>query len=252
MSEQLDSAAYYHIAYGPHRIMNPLDDARFLSIAAQCELGPASRVLDIGSGNGWSALLLAKEWNCHCTQVDVSELWTARAHQLFEAHGLSERTDIHCTEAAQFVHAPAAYDLVLCLGTAPVYSGFSDALRVIARCVRPEGYVIIGEPSARLPLPKRYAEYLAMLQWSVYGERQLMHMIDDSGFELLWNLRSTKDEWDRYMSMQWKAVSDHARAHPDDEQAQEFLDWVRDEQEVYLRYQRHWVEWNVMLLRAIR
>jgi hypothetical protein len=53
------------------------------------------------------------------------------------------------------------------------------------------------------------------------------------------------------MSMQWKAVSDHARRHPEDEQAQEFLDWVRDEQEVYLRYQRHWVEWNVMLLRTI-
>ena len=111
--------------------------------------------------------------------------------------------------------------------------------------------MIIGEPTARLPLPKRYAEYLEMLQWDVHGERQLMKMIDDCGYEMLWNLRSTHDEWDRYMSLQWQSVSDHARAFADEEQSQDFLDWVRDEQEVYLRYQRHWVEWNVMLLRTI-
>ncbi|MBE0644126.1 MAG: class I SAM-dependent methyltransferase [Bacteroidetes bacterium] len=251
MKEQLDSAAYYHIAYTRHSIMNPLDDARFLRMASECELGPHARVLDIGSGNGWSALLLARDWNCFCTQVDISEQWTEQARVLFEAHGLSHRTEIHCMEAADFNCEEAPYDLVLCLGTAPVYGGFADALGVFSRCVRPDGYVIIGEPSARLPLPKRYAEYLAMLQWDVHGERQLMRIIDDSGFEMLWNLRSTRDEWDRYMGMQWKAISDHARAHPGDEQANEFLDWVRDEQEVYLRYQRHWVEWNVMLLRAI-
>ena len=251
MSEQLDSAAYYHIAYRPHRIMNPLDDHRFLALAAECGLGAESRVLDIGSGNGWASLLLAREYGCHCTQVDVSAQWTEAARALFAGYGLEANTAVHCMDARQFDAGEAEYDLLLCLGTAPVYGGFAEALRVFARAVRPDGFVVIGEPSARLPLPKRYAQYLEMLQWEVHGERQLMRIIDDSGFELLWDLRSTRDEWDRYMGMQWKAVSDHARAFPGDEQAHEFLDWVRDEQEVYLRYQRHWVDWNVLLLRAI-
>ncbi|MFZ1729042.1 MAG: class I SAM-dependent methyltransferase [Bacteroidota bacterium] len=251
MSEQLDSAAYYHIAYQQHRIMNPLSDERFLLLAEQCELGPESRVLDIGSGNGWSSLLLAKEWDCSSVQVDISEYWTDQARSLFGAHGFSARTAIHCMDAKNFAHEEAAYDLVVCLGTAPVYGGFAEALQVFSSCLKPDGRVIIGEPSARLPLPKRYAEYLKMLQWEVHGERQLMRIIDDGGFEMLWNLRSTQDEWDRYMSLQWQSVSDHARAFADEEQSQDFLEWVRDEQEVYLRYQRHWVEWNVMLLRAI-
>ncbi|MBR9975622.1 MAG: class I SAM-dependent methyltransferase [Bacteroidetes bacterium] len=251
MSEQLDSAAYYHIAYRRHRIMNPLDDNRFLAIAGQCDLGSQSRVLDIGSGNGWPALLLMREWGCHCTQVDVSAQWTEQASALFEEAGLSALTDIHTMDARQFDIGEAEYDLALCLGTAPVYGGFADALDVFARAVSHDGFVIIGEPSARLPLPKRYAQYLQMLQWEIHGERQLMNIIDKKGFELLWNLRSTRDEWDRYMGMQWKAVSDFARAHPGDEAAHEFLDWVRDEQEVYLRYQRHWLDWNVMLLRAV-
>ena len=251
MSEQLDSAAYYHIAYRSHRIMNPIDDQRFLAIAGQCALGSESRVLDIGSGNGWPALLLARAWGCHCTQVDISAQWTEAARALFDGEACAHLTDIHTMDARQFDPGEADYDLALCLGTAPVYGGFRETLGVFARAVRHDGFVIIGEPSVRLPLPKRYAQYLAMLQWDIHGERELMRIIDDSGFELLWNLRSTRDEWDRYMGMQWKAVSDHAHAHPGDEQAHEFLDWVRDEQEVYLRYQRHWLEWNVMLLRAI-
>lgn len=251
MSEPLDSAAYYHIAYRPHRIMNPIDERRFLDIAGQCALGPDARVLDIGSGNGWPALMMARAWGCHVTQVDVSPQWTAAARALFDAEGLSHLTAIHTMDAGLFDAGEAEYDLAVCLGTAPVYGGFAEALALFARAVRHDGFVIIGEPSARLPLPKRYAQYLAMLRWTVHGERQLMRIIDDSGFELLWNLRSTRDEWDRYMSMQWKAVSDHARAFPGDEQAHEFLDWVRDEQEVYLRYQRHWLDWNVLLLRAI-
>ncbi|MBR9977197.1 MAG: class I SAM-dependent methyltransferase [Bacteroidetes bacterium] len=251
MSEQLDSAAYYHIAYRPHSIMNPLDERRLLMMAAQCELREDSRILDVGSGNGWSVLQITREWNCYSTQVDVSEQWTQQARELFDEYGLSDRTEIHCMDVRQFHIEDDSFDLVLCLGTAPLYGGFEGALRTLAGCVKPDGYVIIGEPSMRHPLPKRYAQYLAMLRWDVLGERELMHIIDRSGFELLWNLRSTRDEWDIYMSKQWKAVSDHARLYPEDEEAHEFLDWVRDEQEVYLRYQRHWVDWNVMLLRAI-
>ena len=251
MCEELDATAYYHIAYRSHRIMNPLDDERFLLLAGECGLAAGSRVLDIGSGNGWSALLLARRWGCHVTMVDVSAQWCAQARALFEREGLAHQAEIHMMDARDFHPEPGVYDLVLCLGTAPLFGGFTEALEECARILEPGQHVLIGEPSARLPLPKRYAEYLARIRWEVHGERQLLRAIDRCGFALLWNLRSTHDEWDRYMSMQWTAISDHARAMPDDEQAGEFLDWVRDEQEVYLRFQRHWMDWNVMLLRAM-
>ncbi|MDX9759665.1 MAG: class I SAM-dependent methyltransferase [Bacteroidota bacterium] len=250
MSEELDATAYYHIAYRSHRIMNPLGDERFLLLAAECGLGAQSRVLDVGSGNGWSALLLARRWGCSVTMVDVSAQWTAQARALFEREGLAHLAEIHMMDAQDFDPEPGRYDLVLCLGTAPLYGGFSEALKTFARVLAPGCHVIIGEASVRLPLPKRYAEYLDRIRWDVPGERQLLRTIEQCGFALLWNLRSTHDEWDRYMSMQWKAISDHARVMPDDEQAQGFLDWVRDEQEVYLRFQRHWMDWNVMLLRV--
>jgi cyclopropane fatty-acyl-phospholipid synthase-like methyltransferase len=251
MSEQLDSAAYYHIAYEHHAIMNPLSDERLLLLAEQCGLNAHSRVLDIGGGNGWSSFLLCRKWGCHVTQVDVSEKWTERSRQLFEKHGLSDHTDIQCIDAVSFFLEDGAYDMVLCLGTAAVYGGFAAALRKLSRCIKADGYIIVGETSAEPPLPRRYNEYLETSGWKILSARALLRSIDDHGLEVLWALRSTHDEWDRYMNMQWQAISDHTRLHPQDEEVQEFADWARDEQETYLRYQRHLVDWNVFLLRPI-
>lgn len=251
MSEQLDSAAYYHIAYDAHAIMNPLDDGRFLFLAEQCGLTSSSRVLDIGSGNGWSSLLLCRRFGCYSVQVDVSPQWTARARALFTREQLSDRTEIHCMDAAAFHLEQEAFDLVLCLGTAPVYGGFSSALESLRPVLREGGCIIVGEPSAEGPLPRRYSEYLDSFGWEIFDAKTLLGVIDDCGFEALMALRSTQDEWDRYMGLQWKAVSDRLRDAPGDPQLREFAEWARDEQEAYMRYQRHWVDWNVFLLRLL-
>ncbi|MDT8322658.1 MAG: class I SAM-dependent methyltransferase [Bacteroidota bacterium] len=251
MGEQLDSAAYYHIAYDAHGIMNPLDDSRFLFLAEQCGLNANARILDIGSGNGWSSLLLCRTFGCHSVQVDVSPQWTARARALFVKEALSDHTEIHCMDAAAFHLEDASYDLIVCLGTAAVYGGFAPALEVLRPALRDGGTVIIGEPSAESPLPRRYREYLDALGWGILDARALLRAIDDSGFEALMVLRSSGDEWDRYMGMQWKAISDRLRSAPGDAQLREFAEWARDEQESYLRFQRHWVDWNVFLLRTL-
>ncbi len=252
MSEQLDSAAYYHIAYDAHTIMNPLGDERFLFLAEQCGLTSSSRVLDIGSGNGWSSLLLCRRFGCCSVQVDVSSQWTARARALFEREQCADRTEIHCMDAAAFHLEQDAFDLVLCLGTAPVYGGFAPALSALQPVLREGGCIIVGEPSAEGPLPRRYREYLDEFGWEIFDAKTLLRIIDDCGLEALMTLRSTRDEWDRYMGLQWKAISDRRHAVPGDAQLREFAEWARDEQEAYLRFQRHWVDWNVFLLRALR
>ena len=251
MSEQLDSEAYYHIAYDAHGIMNPLSDERLLLLARHAGLHEQARVLDIGSGNGWSSLLLCREFGCHSTQVDISPRWTARARTLFEEAGLAARTDVHCMDATSFYLEEGRYDLVLCLGTAPVFGGFEAALHTLRPALRGGGCIIIGEPSAEPPLPRRYQEYLDAFGWEILSGKSLLRITDDSGYETLFALRSTEDEWDRYMGLQWKAIFDRARSRPEDEQLQEFAEWARDEQETYLRFQRHLVDWNIFLLRTL-
>ncbi|MCZ7558014.1 MAG: class I SAM-dependent methyltransferase [Bacteroidia bacterium] len=244
------TTAYYHIAYSDHDIMNPISDERFMLLARQCGLSESSRVIDIGGGNGHAALLLCREWGCRVEHIDVSPQWTAEARRRFSDAGLEALVQLRCADASDIVLDDRDVDLVICLGTTPIYGDFRAALGVLHRALRPGGHLIIGEPTQDRSVPLRYKEYLARMQWHICSSRDILGAVAAHDCEMLWLLRSTKDEWDRYMSMQWHAITRHAAEHPHDAEAQEFLEWMRDEQDVYLRYQRHWIDWNVMLLRT--
>lgn len=246
-----DTTAYYHIAYGPHAIMNPISDDRFLFLVRHCLAPGARRALDIGSGKGHAALLLTDHCALHVEQVDISAQWTAEAAALFTARGLADRTTIHCMDAALYEASIGSFDLIVCLGTAAIHGDVTRALAALVPALSPDGILLLGEATIDATIPRRYEQHLAEQGWHVPSSRDLLEAFDAASLELVMAMRSTHDEWDRYMSLQWKAVSDHARAHPDDEQAHEFLDTARDEQELYLRYQRRFMDWTVFALRPL-
>jgi|GEM_PF-1268956 len=250
MHVAFNSIDYYHIAFRDHGLMNPLSEDRLLILAGHCGLGPESRILDVGSGKGRASLLLCRKWRCYSVQVDISEQWTSTARKLFEEQGLQHRTEIRCEDAAKSSHAPHSFDLAVCLGTALLYGGISSAMRNLTKLVRIGGHIILGEPSLDGNPPLRFRQYLDRTGWLIHSSRALLRIMDENRCRLLWSLRSTGEEWDRYMGMQWNAIHEYARQHPGDRQAQYFLEWCRDEQESYLRYQRHHLDWNVFLLRV--
>ncbi len=251
MHEDFDTTAYYHIAYTPHTIMNPIAEDRFLFLAQSCAPVPARRALDIGSGKGHTSLLLAEQVGMHTVQVDISAQWTEAAAALFTARALADRTEIHCMDAAHYEASPGVFDVIVCLGTAAIYGGCDRALAALVPALSPDGLLLLGEATIDGTPPKRYEQHLREQGWHVPSSQELLAQFDHAGLEVMMALRSTADEWDRYMSLQWKAVSDHARAHPSDAQAADFLESARDEQELYLRYQRRLMDWTVFALRPL-
>jgi cyclopropane fatty-acyl-phospholipid synthase-like methyltransferase len=252
MSEQeedIDLQAYYHVAYGLHGIMNPLADERLIWIGALCGLDASSHVLDIGSGNGHASLVLTREFGCSVELVDVSEKWTALAVERFREAGLAGRANITCMDAAEYRIEPGRFNMIICLGTAQALGGFKDALKRVLPGLAAGGHVVIAEPSVDVTLPASFASYLRRSGWAIPSSRHYMRTLDHLNLEVSAVLRSTADEWDRYMSLQWKAIADHAREHPDDLEAVAFLDWMRDEQEMYLLRQRHYVQWDIYVVK---
>ena len=249
---EFDSTAYFHAAYSRHGIMNPLGDRRLLDAAGHCGLHSGSRILDIGSGNGWASFLLSRQWGCHATFVDPSPVWTQKAAALFSNNGIENRVELHQLEATDYSYEIESFDLVLCLGTTPVYGGFRQAILSLLPALAPGGMLLIGEPTIDSTPPKRYSNFLAEWGWNVLSISKVLKECDQLGLELLYSVRSTHEEWDNYMNLQWLAIIENARFNPGDEQAQDFLDWMRDEQEVYLRFQRHHMDWNLLLLRPLQ
>jgi predicted O-methyltransferase YrrM len=244
----MDFTRYYHIAFAHHRIMNPLSD-EVLSVIGKHALPGGGAVLDIGSGKGYASLLYAREFGARTTQVDVSEQWTSSARRLFADEGLDRLATIHTMDADKFLIDQGAYDLILCCGTTPVYGGFSEALARLRDGLTDGGMIAVGEISCEGVLPKPLRSYLYRHEWRIYQMKELLDAVHGNGLEPVFVFRSSPREWDFYMSLQWKAMRDFIRDNPEDPDTASFRAYMLEEQEMFLRFQRHAVDWNVFALR---
>src|SRR5260370_15672608 len=77
-------------------------------------LTPASRVLDVASGKGTSALFLAKRFCCHVVGTDYSSQNIAQANELAAVKGLASRVHFDRGDAERLPFPDASFDAVLC------------------------------------------------------------------------------------------------------------------------------------------
>ncbi len=137
-----------------HDISNPTSEEKIRLLGQRLKLGPDSRVLDIASGRGGPALVLAQTFGCHLTCVEVFPEFVAAARERIAAAGVESLVDIIQANAATFEIDPGGYDAVMCLGASFVYGGLDATLARLTPGARPGGHVVVGEPYWRsLPLP---------------------------------------------------------------------------------------------------
>jgi SAM-dependent methyltransferase len=83
-----------------------------LELAALAELGPESRVLDVGCGIGGPSRLLAAEFGCRVTGIDLTEEYCRVAAMLAERTGLAERVDYRQGDALAMPFEDGSFDVV--------------------------------------------------------------------------------------------------------------------------------------------
>ena len=81
-------------------------------LAAAAEVGPSTRVLDLGCGIGGPARYLAATFGCKVTGVDLSPGFIDVAAYLTERCGLSERLTFRVGDALHLPFEDAAFDVV--------------------------------------------------------------------------------------------------------------------------------------------
>jgi hypothetical protein len=137
----------------------------------------------------------------------------------------------------------------MCLGNTPIYGGFSQAIEAFLPGLKPGGFLLIGEATVREDMPPEYQSYLEEMEWMLPTEEEVILAIEEHVLELFYARRSTHDEWDMYMGLQWAELNKYIDEHPDDPLCEDLEAWLADEQESYLRFQRHFVDWTVFLMR---
>ena len=235
---------YFVVAEATHEIQNPTSEEKLLLLGKRLGLGPQSRVLDIASGRGGPAVLLASASGCRWHGIEIAPEFHAVAVERITEAGLADRVSFELANAASVTHEAEAYDAALCLGASFVYGSLADTVDALAPAVRPGGYVVVGEPYWRtLPLPEDYADRTqprTTLEGTIVA-------FETSGLPVVSVIAASQDDWDRYETLHWQAAERWLAANPDDPNVSEVRRWHERSKRNYLRHQRAYLGWAIFV-----
>lgn len=158
-----------------------------LELAGGMKLGPASRVLDIGSGLGGPARTLAEEYGCHVTGIDLTQAFCDAAQTFSERLGLDEKTAFRQGDATEMPFADDAFDAAMTFHVAMNIAAKDRLYREARRVVKPGGILAVydvlqGEGGEAL-FPVPWAREPAMSHLATTDE--MTGLLADAGFAIL-------------------------------------------------------------------
>lgn len=234
---------YFVVAESEHELQNPTSEEKLVHLGRRLGLGPGSRVLDIASGRGGPALVLARAFDCSVHGIEASPDFHAAAVARAAEAGVSERVAFDLADASAVELEPEAYDAALCLGASFVYGGLADTVDALAPAVRPGGHVVVGEPYRR-PLPPgarpESDEHRPTLDGTV-------RVFEATGLPVVAVIASSEDDWDRYETLHWQAVERWLAENRDDPDAREIRARHERSKWAYLRHDRDGLGWAIFV-----
>jgi ubiquinone/menaquinone biosynthesis C-methylase UbiE len=124
-------------------------------------LNPKSKVLDVASGKGTSAIYLAERFGCEVVGIDYSEQSVKQAAEAAAAKGLGARVRFEQADAERLPAADGSFDAVICECAFCTFPDKPSAAREFARVLRQGGGVGLSDLTRAKDLPKELDGLLA-------------------------------------------------------------------------------------------
>lgn len=124
-------------------------------------LGPQSRVLDIASGTGTSALFLAQRFSCDVVGLDYGSHNVEQANAAATARGLDKRVTFRTGDAERLPFADASFDDVICECAFCTFPDKTAAAAEFARVLRSGGGIGLSDLTRGSVLPEELSGLLA-------------------------------------------------------------------------------------------
>jgi SAM-dependent methyltransferase len=238
-------AWFFAVVERYHELQNPTSPEKIRLLGERLRLGPESHVLDVASGRGGPALVLAREFGCRITCVERAAEFVEAARRRTHEADLDREIEIVHADASALPLEPGRYDVALCLGASFVWSGLAGALAALVPAVRAGGYVAVGEPYwRRWPLPD---DFELDPDWDYVTLAATVERLAAAGLAPVTLIDSSLDDWDRYETLHWLAADEWLREHADDADAEEIAAQAREDRERYLRWTRELLGWAMFV-----
>jgi hypothetical protein len=234
---------YHAVVESGHDLQNPTSREKILLLGERLGLGPSSQVLDLASGRGGPAVVLAGAYGCRITCVERAEEFHEAALGRVRHAGLEGLIESVHMDAAAYPLERDRYDVVMCLGASFVWNGLAGTLTALAPAVRPAGFMVIGEPYwRRWPLPDDGEPDRGEEFETLPG---VVERISSGGFAPAFLIDASLDDWDRYETLHWLTADAWLREHADDPDADEIRTRAERERARYLRFERDLLGWAI-------
>jgi SAM-dependent methyltransferase len=227
---------YFIVAERDHELQNPISEDKLRLLGERLRLGTGSRVLDVASGRGGPAVLLAREFGCTIEGIEIApEFHAVAVERAQELEGVSFRL-----ENASEAELGEGWDVAMCLGASFVWGSLAGTLDALEPVVRPGGHVVVGEPFWRkLPLPDDYEAR----DWPFTTLEGTVEIMETGALRAVSVIASSDDDWDRYETLHWRAVEEWLAENGDDPHAPEVREQYEADRRTYLRYGREYLGW---------
>ena len=235
---------YYVVAESAHELQNPISEEKLVLLGRRLDLDEGSRILDVASGRGGPAVLLARTFGCAVEGIEIEPACRAFAEERAAKADLSGRVSFRLGDASTTELPDASYDAALCLGASFVYGGLADTVAALAPSVKAGGHVVVGEPYWRmLPLPLEYEERDEPFT-TLHGT---VTVFETEGLPVVSVIASSEDDWDRYETLHWQSVEAWLVRNPDDPDASEIRARHERHKRTYLAYARDYLGWAIFV-----
>jgi ubiquinone/menaquinone biosynthesis C-methylase UbiE len=125
-------------------------------------LDAQSRVLDIASGTGTSALFLAERFSCEVVGVDYGSNNVEQSNAAATARGLDKRVNFRTADAEALAFPDASFDAVICECAFCTFPDKTAAAREFARVLQSGGGIGLSDLTRGSVLPE---ELNGLLAW---------------------------------------------------------------------------------------
>lgn len=230
-------------------LLDPTTPEKVIQLGKLLQLKKGSRVIDFGCGCAEPLALWAEQFGVTGVGVDVSKDFCDRAREKLAKRGLSDKIEIVCSSGADYAFEEGAYDAATCIGATFAFGGYQQTIKTLKRAVKADGRLGIGETYwLNSQVPPQYAQN----QSTTHTELELAQFTRNEGFELEYVIRSSREDWDRYVSDGWYGLIRWLEENPNHPDREQVFKFFRTDQDDYLQFHSRYMGWAMYCLAPLK
>ena len=201
------------------------------------DVGPRTRVLDVGCGTGTPTLVLAETSPARIVAVGLHPPFIDELNRKARELGIADRLEARVADMRRLDFANRSFDLIWCEG-AIFKVGVEAGLRDWRRLLRRNGHVALTEVCWRKPgPPAECAAFWNREYPAIRDTAALLEAIEACGYETVGHFPLPASAWwdDYYRPLQDNVIAFRKR-HPDAPDAHELADQCQEEIDIWHAY----------------